>query len=352
VSGVYVHIPYCRQRCPYCDFNIAVHAAPPWDAFLAALLRDLDCDFPGPAQTVYFGGGTPSLAPPSLLGAVLEAIDRRIGLAGDPEITAEVEPGADVAFAELAAAGITRVSLGWQSTDDSVLRVLGRGHDARANMHTLERARGFRSVSIDLIFGVPEQSHRQLARDLEAALSANHVSIYELTYHPGTQFYGRRRQAASEGWLLDALAQIAATLGGAGFERYEVSNFARPGHRSRHNQKYWRGEPTLGVGPGAVSYRPSAQGAERTRARRSVSTWIQDGGIDLAETLTPEQVALERLFCGLRTADGIAAVPVLAPRAAKAIAAGLLEAHDGRWVPTARGMQLADALAADLAAAA
>jgi len=278
--GVYVHVPYCRRICPYCDFNVHIARRADWEGLARGMGAELvarSAPFAGLlASSLYFGGGTPSLAPVALLDGVREAVAARFGLAADAEVTVEVDPAtlARDGFAALRRLGVTRVSLGWQSTHDRLLRVLGRGHAALESREAYEgaRAAGFEDVSIDLIFAVPGQTMADLDRDLDEIeqLAPDHVSLYAFTYHEGTELFRRRAQGrvvpVTEELELEMMLRIEARLVGAGFEHYEVSNYARPGKRSRHNMLYWgaqlraRGVAArlaVGVGAGAGGVRGS-----------------------------------------------------------------------------------------------
>jgi putative oxygen-independent coproporphyrinogen III oxidase len=370
--GIYVHCPYCRTKCPYCDFNVAIHredrVAPYVAALRAELTRYAALPWAGrvPAGSLFFGGGTPSLLPPEAVAAVLADARAGLGLAPDAEVTLEANPeGLDAGrLRAFRAAGVTRLSLGVQSLDDAVLRRLGRTHtadDARA-AYRAARGAGFDDVSVDLLLGCPGQDLRAFTRTLDEALAwaPDHVSAYALTLEPRTPF-GRRPPAG----LPDEDVQVAQyealveRAERAGLPRYEISNFARPGRRSRHNLGYWRREDYLGLGPGAHG----ALGALRYATGRSEPRWraaILSGrwGIETWEHLTERQVAAERLVLGLRLAEGVPVEWLVrhladAPGgAAQALfryeAAGVLERRDGRLALTDRGVLISDAVFAEL----
>jgi oxygen-independent coproporphyrinogen-3 oxidase len=380
--GLYLHLPYCTSLCPYCDFNSYVDPKAPWEALTSALEREIATRAPvfaTPWRSVYFGGGTPSLAPPDTVRRLIEAARQAAGLAADAELTLEVNPGT-VTEASLAAfreVGINRVSLGWQSTHDRLLRVLGRGHSA-ADSHAAyaaSRAAGFDNISLDLIFAVPGQSMADLDADLDRvlALAPEHVSLYALTYKPGTPFERRRLRGtltpADEDLEADMMDHIEARLSAVGFEHYEVSNYALPGRRAVHNSLYWRGGRYLGVGPGAHSFHHEAWATGwRWEAVRDPAAYIAawqtppppgvpatgDGTVTWCEALTPRQLFSERMLCGLRQADGVSLQePALAAHA-DTVAAGVAEATARGWgrvqgdrlIPTPAGLTHADALAA------
>ncbi len=313
--SLYVHVPFCRSRCAYCAFYsgepLAELAAYP--AHLAAEMA-LRARTPGPLYTVYFGGGTPSLLGPPGIAAVLEAAERTWGIAPGAEITVEANPGADPDLPGLRAAGVNRLSLGVQALDDALLARLGRPHraaDARANLAGAVAA-GFERISADLLYGLPGLAPGALvgwASEL-VARGAGHLSAYSLELHEGTALAADRAAGAfalpdgeEEGAQAAALGEALAALG---LSAYEVSNFARPEERCRHNLAYWDGLPYLGLGPGAHGYEP---GGGRWGCR-----WWNDPGLAPyaqalgrqtlppggSEELTRDEALLERLFLGLR----------------------------------------------------
>jgi oxygen-independent coproporphyrinogen-3 oxidase len=326
--GVYVHVPFCERVCPYCDFAVVARRSEPADAeirYVDALLAELAARrgaFAGRAlASLYFGGGTPSLLAPEALARVIDAV--RAALPGAPmETTLEVNPSTteSARLPGFRAAGIDRVSLGVQSFDDATLKRLGRAHRTASVHESLEavRAAGFRSLSLDLIFAAPGQSHAALDADLDAAIAArpDHVSAYELTLEPGTPFAG----AAARGRLAlpdeaDAAAmleRVAQRLGDAGYRRYEISNYARPGHESVHNQRYWQRRPVLALGVGAVSTDPGSaahpHGVRRANPRELARYLADPGAAAEQEVLTPPLARCEAMFLGLRTARGVDAL--------------------------------------------
>ena len=366
--GIYVHCPYCRTKCPYCDFNVAIHREDRIVPFVAGLRAEIARYAALPwagrvaAQSLFLGGGTPSLLPAEAVAAVLADARRGLGLAPDAEVTLEANPeGLDAdRLRAFRAAGVTRLSLGVQALDDALLRRLGRTHsaaDAEA-AYRAARAAGFDDVSVDLLYACPGQDLATWARTLDEALAwaPDHLSAYALTLEPATPF-GRRPPAGLPDEDLqvaqfDALVERAAR---AGLARYEVSNFARPGRRSRHNLGYWRREDYVGLGPGAHG----ALGAVRYWTERSEPRWraaILAGGwaIDGWERLSERQVAAERIVLGLRVAEGI---PVewlerhLATAGtagvARYLAAGVMAVRDGRVALTDRGVLLSDTIFAE-----
>ena len=260
--SLYVHFPWCVRKCPYCDFNSHEQVGDaPVDAYVDALLRDLEIES-GRAGTrviesVFFGGGTPSLMPSAALGRVLETIARRFAMAPDCEITLEANPGASDAgrFKDYAAAGVNRLSIGVQSFDDAALLRLGRIHDGAQAYEAFDRARaaGIDNLNLDLMYGLPAQTPAQAVADVKAAiaLGPEHISYYELTLEPNTLFYLDPPRLPDEDLMADEEACGRELLRAAGYERYEVSAYALSQAQCRHNLNYWRFGDYLGVGAGA-----------------------------------------------------------------------------------------------------
>lgn len=277
--SLYVHLPWCVRKCPYCDFNS--HRAPdalPEDAYVDALIRDLEHDLPlaGGRElvSVFFGGGTPSLFSPAAIGRILNEISARLPLPADCEITLEANPGTAEAarFAGFRDAGVNRLSLGIQSLDDAMLRRLGRIHDAgeaRAAV-TAARAAGFDNLNLDLMYALPEQTAGAAARDLETliALEPEHISYYQLTLEPGTPFHHRPPPLPDHDTAWDMYTAAAERLNAAGYRRYEVSAWARPGLECRHNGNYWRFGDYLGIGAGAHGKLTTPDGRVLRRTKR------------------------------------------------------------------------------------
>jgi oxygen-independent coproporphyrinogen-3 oxidase len=329
--GVYVHVPFCERVCPYCDF--AVVAARPLHAtdqsrYVAALLCELDAraaPYAGRAlASVYLGGGTPSLLEPDAVEVILGAVKSRFpDSAGEAEVTLEVNPSTleRERLPGFRAAGVNRLSIGVQSFDDDVLRRLGRAHRAGEARATLQAARdaGFDNLSLDLIFAAPGGSQAQLARDLDevVAFGPEHVSTYELSIEAGTPFAlaeARGQLArADEDETIEALERIESVLGAAGLARYEISSHARAGFESRHNRRYWRREPVLGLGMSAWSSlvpTSSAPYGGRVANPRSLSAYLdgmEAGGLPAREEELHDAATArcEAMFLGLRQLDGI-----------------------------------------------
>jgi len=358
---LYVHVPFCARRCSYCDFAIAIRRATPVAEYVSTLELELALRDPvmDALDTVYLGGGTPSRLGGGGVGAVLDAFRRRVQLAPSAEVTIEANPD-DVTAPAAAAwrrAGVTRVSLGVQSFDSGVLAWMHRTHDSaqpRAAVAALRDA-GIADVSVDLIFALPDAVPRDWARDLEQALSLepSHVSLYGLTVEPHTPL-GRWRDRglvaeAPEERYGEEFLTAHELMTAAGLEHYEVSNFARPGHRARHNSAYWSGAPYVGVGPSAHGY----DGQVRRWNVPAYTHWARrlTAGRDPVagdESLTPANREAERVYLGLRTCDGLVATGAEHAVARPWFTAGWARAVDGTIVLTPTGWLRLDALAAAL----
>jgi oxygen-independent coproporphyrinogen-3 oxidase len=373
LAGLYVHVPFCSAICPYCDFAVLVGTDAKRQAFVHSLsdeisLRADEIRALGAIDTVYFGGGTPSLLPRGDLESILDAIRQTATLAADTRVFLEANPE-DVDEARLTswrALGIHTLTLGVQALDDDALRFLGRRHNAadarRAVRLALEA--GFETVSFDLIYGLPGQSVQRWRRTLDQAveLGPQHLSCYQLTIEPRT-FFAR---AVDQGTLVPVVESIQAELfrcthehlRAHGYSPYEVSNFARGHqHRSRHNQKYWHHVPYVGLGPSAHSF----DGRSRSWNERHLARWQQrlragDTAIAGCETLGPHGLALEIVMLGLRTTAGIDlghcqrrfGFDLAAGnrgRIDRWVADGLLIREGDRLRPTLSGLAVADTLA-------
>jgi len=368
-AGLYIHVPFCSSVCPYCDFAVTIAGADRRGAYLDALDREIAhaADHGLRFDTVYLGGGTPSSLSPEQLGRILATIESRLALTPGATRHLEINPD-DVAPATAAAwreLGFSFASLGVQSFSDEVLGFLGRGHraaDARRAAETLLDA-GFATVSVDLIFGLPGQTAEDWRRQLEIVLSlgAHHLSCYQLTVHDGTVFGRRRDRGELRELDEDGQAELYLLtheiLGAAGWQGYEVSNFAAGvDHRSRHNRKYWDHTPYLGLGPSAHSF----VGRRRWWNQRKVRLWTAavEGNrspIEGQEELSDAELFFESVMLGLRTAEGVdrdalhkrfgAEVAELDERAIERLAdSGHLVVDGPRIRPTPKGMAVAEGL--------
>ncbi|MBK8011465.1 MAG: radical SAM family heme chaperone HemW [Deltaproteobacteria bacterium] len=325
-AGVYVHFPYCTRKCPYCDFNS--HAAAFDDrAYADAVIQEIEARGPahvplGPAGSVYFGGGTPSLWDPAEIGRVLSAIRAGIGLRDDAEVTLEANPGTvdEGRFERFVESGVNRFSVGAQSFRDQELVTLGRIHGANAARRAVRAAKATGArVSLDLIYGLPGQSRDAALQSVEdaIALEPSHISAYTLTIEPGTALAraeerGRFRPTEDDR-MAEHIQDVSERLGRAGFLRYEISSYAPPGQEALHNTLYWFGGPYLGVGAGAHSFLPLSRrlaGAERRESLRNPEAYIADAARgaftpESIEHLTQADLIADRLWTAMRTRFGL-----------------------------------------------
>ena len=313
--GLYIHIPFCKAKCAYCDFYSLAHSEEKMDAYVAALLHHLEEVAPRAAgmqvDTVYFGGGTPSYLGAARLCRILQTVLRRYDVARDAEITLEANPDSAGDWKELRKlrrAGFNRLSLGVQSTDDALLRRIGRVHTYEQVQQAVKAARQakFTNLSLDLIYGLPGQTMEDWQRTLAdaVALGPEHLSCYGLKLEEGTPLWQQRQTLTlpDDDAQADMYLYTVAALGGMGYEQYEISNFAKPGKESRHNLKYWRMEEYAGFGPGAHS----DFGGVRYGYVRDIDSYIA-GRLVLSESETDSTLArdYEYVMLSLRTAAGI-----------------------------------------------
>jgi putative oxygen-independent coproporphyrinogen III oxidase len=315
--GLYIHIPFCRTKCRYCNFysDTCLDRVP---AFIEALYREMEMyrGLYSAFDTVYLGGGTPSILSPIQVASILSHIRKDFEILPDAEITMEVNPG-DLSpdfLADLRASGINRLNIGIQSFDKQIISFLGRRHTAGEAIASIESARkaGFTNLGIDLIYGIPGQSLASWRDILEQAVSLNpeHLSCYELTIEEGTPLYSSYRTGEfaplPEDLQYDFFIATSKSLESGGYIHYEVSNFARSGFFSRHNSKYWDHTPYLGLGPAAHSFREG----RRWWNHRSLDGYINHLAagrkpVEDMEILSAELLRLEALYFGFRTVKGI-----------------------------------------------
>ena len=320
--ALYIHLPWCVRKCPYCDFNSHVSpSGPPESPYVTALLADLAQDLAGPAAgrplvSIFIGGGTPSLFSGAAITRLIYGIGALVELAPDAEITLEANPGsADTAnFAAYRAAGVNRLSIGVQSLDAGRLKALGRIHDpdqARAAV-VMARAAGFDNLNLDLMVALPGQTLGEAAADLDAALALGpeHLSYYQLTLEPNTPFHMAPPPLPDDDLAADMHDQGVARLAAAGLGQYEVSAYARPGRRCRHNLNYWEFGDYLGVGAGAHAKLtdPVTGRVERSAKQRHPDAYlaaVRDGAFASSRrTLDPDDLVLEFALFALRLNDG------------------------------------------------
>lgn len=368
--GIYIHIPFCVQKCLYCDFCSFPRAeASRVENYVDTLVAQM-ASWAGrcaeyEVDTVYFGGGTPTLLTLSQWERLFDALRRHFRILPDAEITAETNPAtADLSYLRaLRALGINRLSMGVQSADAAELKALGRVHDFAQAQQTFAdaRAAGFDNISIDLMLGIPHQTRDSLARTLDEfiALAPEHISAYLLKIEDGTPF-GRMRDSLllpDEDEQCDLYTDTVTTLATAGYTRYEISNFARPDRHSRHNLRYWQGRPYLGLGLAAHS----DFGGSRFSAGRDFAAYLAGDWIEDSEEIGEEERHAEYIMLRLRLEEGIDLADYrarfgrdLLTESADTLApyrrAGLLREENGRLALTTQGMLLSNTILADLLA--
>jgi oxygen-independent coproporphyrinogen-3 oxidase len=379
--SLYVHIPYCQAKCPYCDFNSYAAAAWPESEYLRALIGEITYrvgTVPWAGQrikTIFFGGGTPSLFAPDSIGKVIEAADRLLGLDSGAEITLEANPGTvtEAKLRGFKAAGVNRMSFGAQSFDAAILRFLGRSHDAdeiRQAARLASRA-GFEHLNLDLIYAVPGQQLEHVRTDVAeaAALGPDHISAYNLTFEQGTAFFSEMKRGRIRPLAIDEQAamfdEVRSELPRRGYPMYEISNYAQAGHESRHNLSYWRAESYLGLGAGAHSCAVDDDYCqarrwwnERIPARYIASVnknEIAEAGFETIKKTTLEE---EFVFLNLRLREGFQLHEFsrrfgqsfearFGDIVTRMVEGGLLVREQNRIFLTERGLEIADSVFAE-----
>ena len=369
--SLYVHLPWCVRKCPYCDFNShEARTALPFDAYVEALLADLEFDLPlvwgRTVHSVFFGGGTPSLFPAEAIDRFLQGASSRLRFAPDVEITLETNPGTAEhgRFEGYRAAGVNRLSFGIQSFDDGCLQRLGRIHDSREAEAAVKQAQdaGFDDINLDLMFALPQQTPAMAETDVERAiaLAPAHVSHYQLTLEPNTVFAVRTPEGLPDedtAWTMQEACQ--ARLAAAGYAQYEISAYARPGRQCAHNLNYWRFGDYLGIGAGA--HGKLTLGSEQSILRRwkhkhparYLATAGTAGAIGGDERIAPEQRPFEFMLNALRLREGFTLAlfrartglddEAIAAPLERAIARGWLAREDGERIrPTELGLRFAN----------
>jgi putative oxygen-independent coproporphyrinogen III oxidase len=360
--SLYVHLPWCLRKCPYCDFNSHESAGPvPEQRYLEALRADLEASVPQvwgrPVQTVFIGGGTPSLFSPESIDRLLADVRALVRLAPDAEITLEANPGTfeRARFQAFRQAGVNRLSLGIQSFDDAALQRIGRVHDRSQALAAAQcAAEHYPTFNLDLMYGLPGQDLHALGADLRQALAFDppHLSYYHLTLEPNTLFAVRPPAGLPDDDLAaDMQAEIESATGEAGLIRYEVSAYARAGHRSRHNLNYWGFGDYLGIGAGAHGKLSFADRIERTTRPRHPMTYMDAAlsgqGVETRQVIPDGMLAFEFMLNALRLADGVPSawfaertglpLPSIAATLSKASARGLLDPDPSRLRATPLG---------------
>lgn len=373
MAGIYVHIPYCKRKCVYCDFY-STPAMGDVEAYIDCVARE--CAARREAVigservgTLYVGGGTPSLLSSGQMHRLLDGLRRSADLSGVEELTVEVNPDdvTDELMSCFASEGVNRVSMGVQSFVDSELEFMGRRHNAAEALEALAAMRraGIDNVSIDLIYGVPGQTMQSWQRSVEQAIAtgAQHISAYSLSYEPGTRLWVMRRQGkvkeTDDETCVAMYSHLAGALKAAGYEHYEISNFAKPGFRSRHNSAYWNFTPYLGLGAAAHSYDGTSRSYNPSSIKQYVAAVSERGTAAVAEQLQQWEHYDEEVMLRLRTSDGLDASRLerkfgaeaarqFRHKAQRHIAQGLLQCQADTYSLTESGIMMADAVIRDL----
>lgn len=366
--ALYIHFPWCVQKCPYCDFNShAVKSGLPEDAYIDALIADLESCLPlvwgRPIVSIFMGGGTPSLFSAAAIDRLLAAIRARVPLLPDAEITLEANPGTFEAekFAAYRAAGVNRLSIGIQSFDDAKLKALGRIHD-RDQAHaaiTIAKAH-FDNFNLDLMYGLPQQTLDEALSDLDLAIAAGstHLSAYHLTLEPNTLFHRYPPALPDDEIVADMQEAIEVRLAAAGFAHYETSAFARPGRQTRHNLNYWHFGDYLGIGAGAhakISFPDRIVRQSRFRQPGEYLSELKKGSaVQSEDVVAEEQLPFEFMLNALRLTGGFAQsmftertglpLSIILAELDRAEADGLITRKQGHIAPTARGQRFLNVL--------
>ena len=372
--SLYVHIPWCAKKCPYCDFNShAVKAPIPESEYVDALLRDLDFELAEARETrplvsVFFGGGTPSLFSAEAIDRILRGVAARLAFAPEIEITLEANPGTAEAarFAGYRAAGVNRLSMGVQSLDDAQLKALGRIHGAQEarDAVAMARAAGFSNFNLDLMFALPRQTLAGAQDDLAQliALAPAHISYYHLTLEPTTAFYRAPPPLPDSETAYAMLETGQAALAAAGYAQYETSAYAQPGRQSAHNRNYWTFGDYLGIGAGAHGKRTRGDRVERRARHKHPKTYLETAGtlqgLQEIRTVAGEELAFEYCLNALRLHEGFAIADfeartrlpfsVLEPRLETQRRKGLIEMDAMRVRPTPLGRDHLNTLLTEL----
>jgi oxygen-independent coproporphyrinogen-3 oxidase len=379
--SVYIHVPFCAVKCPYCDFNTYATKLVPEREYVDALLGELRAHATNTisrnrrVQTVFFGGGTPSLLSPDAIGEIIAGVDTLFGINQGAEVSIEANPSgmSRQVYQKLQAVGVNRLSFGVQSFDDKQLSVLGRDHSSAQAIRAVKEAReqGFEKLSIDLMLGVPEQAQESFRRDVEIAmeLPIGHFSAYALSVEPGTPFFQRQERGLlsvpPDEDVLEMLEDLPELVATFGFSRYEISNYAKSGYESLHNTVYWKGGDYLGLGAGSHSFmrEVSPEGKSLGGVRWSnvalPATYMQavrdEQMISWKETLSQDALAYEFFYLGLRMMQGVSYDEFCSKfpddiwtryedALVELTAANLIVVDQGRVALTERGVALSDSV--------
>lgn len=362
--SLYVHVPWCVRKCPYCDFNSHEgHDSINEATYVDALIGDLELELPDISgrsiETIFIGGGTPSLFSASAYARFFEALRERVTVTADAEITLEANPGTFEAarFADYRQAGINRLSIGIQSFDEQALSALGRIHDRQQAIRAVEIAHqvGFDNFNLDLMFGLPGQTAETAAADVEQAiaLSPTHISYYQLTLEPNTYFYLHPPELPEDDPIIDWQIASQQKLAEAGYQQYEVSAYAKQGRQCQHNQNYWQFGDYIGIGAGAhgkvtdVNHHTITRRIKQKHPQQYLASAGTAAGIVQQESLATEDIAFEFMLNALRLKHGVAS-DIFAARCGVALSQfqasvdqakqeGLLEIRTDRIQPTEKG---------------
>lgn len=362
--ALYIHVPWCVRKCPYCDFNShEVKTGLPEGDYLAALIADLEATLPlvwnRPVHSIFIGGGTPSLLSGAGVDRLLADIRARLPLMPDAEVTLEANPGTAEAekFAAFSAAGVNRLSLGIQSFNDAKLRALGRIHTRAEACLAIELAqRHFDAINIDLMYGLPDQTLSEAQHDLNAAIdyAPGHLSAYHLTLEPNTAFHQAPPSLPDDELCADMQEMVEATLAAAGYQHYETSAFARPGRRCAHNLNYWRFGDYLGIGAGAHSKLSFHNGIRREARPRHPRDYLADPISRAWQDIDHADLPFEFMMNALRLCHGVEtrlfeertgfSLAMVADTLRNAALDGLLATNPQRITPTHRGQRFLNEL--------
>ena len=363
--SLYVHLPWCVRKCPYCDFNSHVpHSELPESRYIDVLLRDLQWEAQHigdrSIDTIFLGGGTPSLFSPESIARLLAGVRERVALAPKAEITLEANPGTvDVErFRGFHDAGVNRLSIGIQSFDDDKLKALGRIHGRAEALRAAEAARsaGFANLNLDLMFGLPGQTLEQALCDVRTAITQQptHLSVYQLTIEPNTLFHAKPPVLPDDDAVWDMQQAIQAELAAASFKQYEVSAYVQPGFECRHNLNYWQFGDYLGIGAGAHGKLTRAGSMTRTWKLKRPESYLEKAGSTAAiggtQTLAPDDAAFEFMLNALRLTEGFPvalftertglSLSTIEPALREAEVNGFVVRDTGHLLPTPTGRRL------------
>ncbi|QSE98333.1 radical SAM family heme chaperone HemW [Fulvivirga lutea] len=317
MAGIYVHIPFCKQACHYCDFHFSTNQDQQ-TKMVSSIVKEIELQkgyLNEPVKTIYFGGGTPSMLNENELNAILSVIHSTFDTSSCEEITLEANPD-DLSMSQLAMlhqVGVNRLSIGMQSFDDNVLKFLNRAHSSKESVQVLAdlTKSGFKNVSVDLIYGIPDRSHKLWLEDIKKLVdfAPQHISAYCLTIEPNTAFGNWAKKGklnpVSEDFAAEQFEMLVSELIKAGYEHYEISNFCLPGFESKHNSSYWRQKPYLGLGPSAHSYNLESRQSNVSNNVKYMKS-IEEGKIPFTiENLTETDKANDYLLTSLRTKWGV-----------------------------------------------